>query len=329
SKISDCLKLYSEMFNNFSFVEKEFENEKKIIFEEMKRAEDDNNMILTRRAHQNALGKSLCSHMTLGTEEIVSKIKIKDVISFKKRLYTPQNTVISFCGNISLRMAKSLVQKYFPTLTKGDQKPNFFTESENLLYPNKTFLPIERDIKQTQVRISIKAANTFDEKRYAVSLYACILGGGMSSRLFKRIREELGLVYSISAFSNRSYKYGYLNIGFSTPAKEVEFALKETRKIISDLANNGATEEELQKCKNIFETDFYGEQEKVLSRASTLCKKQMSNHETEDFLKVIKHYKDVTLAQINDIAKQIAAEDVWAITSLGKSKIGELKAFAK
>lgn len=159
-----------------------------------------------------------------------------------------------------------------------------------------------------------------------------ILGGNSSSRLFVRIREELGLAYSVSANDDDYWGNGTITLFVATSNKNIPLAMQEMRKIVDEVGKNGFTQKELEMAKNKMNTNIQ------INKAKHSNKKRMSFNAYDEFFQskrrtdemLVKMINAVTLEQINDFAKKIAKEKNYVIGALGKNiSEEELKEYDK
>ena len=116
---------------------------------------------------------------------------------------------------------------------------------------------MSRNDNQANVCLHIKSVSSSDKLKYIADLYTCILGSSQNSRLFKKIREELGLVYSIYAYNEMSSNSGEIMIVFGTRPKNLKKTMMQIKNIIEDLAQNGITQEEFTRAKNWKKSCFF------------------------------------------------------------------------
>ena len=162
-----------------------------------------------------------------------------------------QNTMISIAGNITKEKAVELVKKYF-NINSIHRDPIVFKKDRAV--PSKQFFKKEKDIEQANVGICFPSFGLTEKLSPASSIIMNMLGGGMSSRLFQRIREELGLVYNIYSLDMQYVEEGFVNIFFATNPSSVKQALKAIREVILKVREEGFSEEEIKKSKAQFKS---------------------------------------------------------------------------
>lgn len=232
--------------------EKEIEKERGVIIEEINMYEDDPkdyvNLLYGQAIYPNhPLGRDIA-----GTRESVKRIKKADFLAFRESYYNPYNIVITVSGGIGYDEAYDLAVRYFGNLKSKGYKniyKGFKVEQKTpiiKLHNKKT--------EQTNLIIGFLGNKFGESTRYAEALMGVILGGGMSSRLFREVREKRGLAYSIYASSSHYMDTGefsaYAGVPVGKATKAIEVILKELYKITS--LKHGVTKKELAKAKEFF-----------------------------------------------------------------------------
>ena len=167
------------------------------------------------------------------------------------------------------------------------------------------FITTKKDISQTHIVMGYPTENIYSKNAPAISVLTFILGGGMSSRLFVRIREKLGLVYSINATPELFDIAGNIVISLATNHTNQELALTAIREEIDNIANNGVTDAELQKAKTFCKSMIVMSSETTINiaRHNAANTMQFGTYKTVD--QRIDEIENVSLEQVNGLAKEI------------------------
>lgn len=324
----NVFKIYCDLILNSKFNQDELDKEREVIIEEMKKYLDDPVELMYEKAVENFYDNTTYAHDALGNEEIIKNVTRDDLIEFKKRFYRSNNCIVSVTGNIEFDKLDKIVTKYFVSCFENKGKP--YQVDFSRLEPNikNRYEIITRNDEQANVCISIKSETFASEKKYIADIYASILGNSHNSKLFKRIREELGLVYTIYAMTEIGARVGEIDIVFGTRPKNVKKAISEIRRVIENLACEGVCEEEVQRAINLKKScTLY-----ALESSSEIAdiNASMMHYYGKPITQVerLKNYDNVKAKDINAFAKQIACEDIFSVVAVGKGlKIQDLEAF--
>jgi predicted Zn-dependent peptidase len=233
-----------DIVQNPIFPEEEIEKEKNVVIEEYYSIEDspeDLSLIELRKA---IWGNSTYSFDVIGNVENIRNSTRESLISFFKDFYHPENLIISFYGNLPFDYVKKTVEEKL-------KNKNYLNKSLSLEEPpflNEIKIKY-KEIKQIYVHMAFKSCSVLSDK-YPIHLVLLnILGGGMSSRLFQRIREDLGLVYSIYTFNLSYKKTGAGIIYFATSKNNLKRVFEEIRSEFKKIKNESFNDEEIERSK--------------------------------------------------------------------------------
>lgn len=323
-----CFEIYADILVNAEFDSTELDRERQVVIEEMKRCDDEPTEVMYKRAMDNYFAGLPYAHDELGDEKIIESVTREQLLEYKNRFYKPENCVISVVGNIDFEELDKIVEKYFASKFDYEAVPNKFDFEPYKINISKRYDIVERDDNQANVCVVIKSVSSNDEQKFACDLYTSILGSSQNSRLFKVIREKLGLVYTIFAYNEMSGKAGELLIVFGTRPKNVKKAMVEIKKTILDFAEHGATEEELTRAKNwkksclAFGTETNGDLAEINGTIFNIFNKVFDSKDR------LQKTESVTLEQVNEFAKRIANETVLNVVAVGKGvKIEDISVF--
>lgn len=313
-----CFELYLDILLNAEFESAELDRERQVVIEEMKRCDDDPTEVMFKRAMDNYFYGLPFAHDELGDEQIIENVTREDLLAYKQKFFKPENCVISIVGNLEFEAVDEMVEKYFASKFDYEKLPNKIDFEPYKINISKTYDIVEREDNQANVCIVIKSVSTLDDEKYVADLYTSVLGSSQNSRLFKVIREKLGLVYSIYAFNQISTKNGELLIIFGTRPKNIRKAMLEIKKTINELAENGVTAEELERAKNWKKSSMSYGMETNSNLAEINGTQFNVLNEKFDADKMYKKTQNVTLEEVNEFAKRIANEKVYNVVAVGK-----------
>jgi zinc protease len=182
---------------------------------------------------------------SLGAEESVAKLRAADLKSFHQKLATPNNCVLAIYGDVKMSEVKSAVEKAFANWKPG-QKSEVRSQKSEIQEVKR--VEEVRDKKQAVLVIGFPGTTMFDDDRYPLELIqeSC---SDLGSRLFLRIREQLGLAYYVGAQSFAGLVPGYFAFYTGTEPSKVDLVEKELFKEIELLRNEGLTAEELKRAR--------------------------------------------------------------------------------
>lgn len=199
----------------------ELERERTVILQEIGQANDTPDDIIFDHLQAVAFPRQGLGRPVLGTPETVSSIPRSDLAAFRDRWYRPSRMVFAAAGNIEhARIVDEVARRVAercPQPAPDDGRPGWTPAT----YVGGVYGEA-RDLEQTHLVIAWPGASFADPGIYALSVYATLLGGGMSSRLFQEVREKRGLVYSIYAFTQSFTDTGLFAVYAGTSPDDVD-----------------------------------------------------------------------------------------------------------
>lgn len=325
--LEKCVEVLSDMFFNSVFDSKEMTREKKVVCEEIAMYNDDAYTQAFMLANKIFYNGTTYANDVAGSKKSVHALTKEKIQDYMSKYYVPSNVVISFAGNVQMEEAEKLVEKYF--------LHNF---NNSLPYDNK--INLQSKIEQNQIKaykdneqaivcISFPGlSDSADKTVFALNMFDYAFGGGMNSRLFQRIREKLGLVYSINVTKYINNAGGDVTIHFATSSKNVPLALNAIRQEVDKVKQEGMTEKEFINVKNRYLSSVKMSYENTNSVGLRNAKRLAFYGNTRSKQDTIDLINQVTLEDINTLIQRIFDYDKCCISYVGKnSKINLWKHF--
>ncbi len=222
--------ILSDIFLNSVFNEKEFENERAVILQEIGMMEDSPDDYIHFLSGSNFWGENSLGRSVLGSRENIRNFDANSLKGFFQRFYQPERIIISAAGNLEHNHLVDIVGPVFESIRPGNGFPDRMT-SDGCSQVNVHY----KDLEQVHICLGTKGMSITDPRKYEYSLLNTILGGNMSSRLFQEIREQRGLAYAVYSFISSYVDTGmfgvYAGVNPDNAFKSVELILNELLKI--------------------------------------------------------------------------------------------------
>lgn len=304
--------LLADMLFNSRFEPEDLEREKNVIIEEIKMYEDAPDElvhdIFTGTLWQgHPLGRPI-----VGTEEVVKSLSRNDLLRFYERHYLTGRMVVAVAGNIRHEEALAVLAPAFSQV-RGRQEKRVFVRP----VPRADITHRTRDTEQVHLCIGTPGVALGDDLSYVFQTLNTILGGGMSSRLFQRIREERGLVYSVYSYHSSYHDTGLFCIYAGLAAPNVPQTLEMIAAEIASIRRRGVTAEELVRAKNQLKGNFLLSLESVVARMSRLGKSQLYLGRVVPPEEVVAKIEAVTLEDLYALAEEFFRPENFALASIG------------
>jgi predicted Zn-dependent peptidase len=235
------MEILSDLFFDSVFDGGELEKEKSVVLEEISMVDDAPDEYAMEVVMEKYYGKHPLSRPILGSRKNVKAFTAESIRAYMKRFYTADNVVISIAGHIEAEDADRLIRRYFTDRFDG-------TKGENPSYErhigkvSKTVRA--RDIEQANIALAFPCYEFKHKGEMAMHCFNNIFGGGMSSRLFQRIREQRGLAYSVYSYASTYKNDGMFMIYTGTNPTQAKSATEEIFRVIDEFLNGGITDRE-------------------------------------------------------------------------------------
>lgn len=290
---AEAFEILSDLFLNSVFPEEEMVREKGVIVEEISMNEDTPDDLCLDLLSRAFFGEENYGRNILGTKENVRGFKKSDVDAYMKDRYTSDNIVISMAGNISVELAEKLAEEYFghlPKTTKSGTELKVSLKSGNLFR--------KKDIEQIHIAIAYPSMKRYERLSDATSIMNAVFGGSMSSRLFKTVREQMGLAYTVYSYMSMFEKSGSLVIYAGVNAADYMRSVDAIYGCIEDMKKKTLTEEEFLRGKEQLLSSSVFAQESTSSQMLLYGKELIYTGNIYDFEKRISDINAVTFADV-------------------------------
>ena len=278
--------------------------ERKVVLEEIAMRDDDPSDLVHDLFSDTYYGDTAIGRPILGTIDSINGMSRNTVFNYYKKKYLPQDLVVAVAGNIKHKRVVAMVEEALsrdnfldelgaPVLRPNTPVKNSKQQSVGLLYKKS---------EQAHMFYGMEGVARADDRRFAMGVLSAALGGGMSSRLFQEIREKRGLAYSVYAYAQQFAGSGVL--GFyagCNPTKAIE-VVEIIRSVLSDVADNGMTHEEIERAKGAVRGSLVLSQEDSGSRMSRIGKNEIVYGQVMDFDDILKAISRVSATDIREIA---------------------------
>lgn len=319
-KTEDCFAVLSDLFLNATYAQKELDRERKVILEEINMSKDEPDGVCYDVLYKTAFGNGSLGMEILGTKENVERFGKSDILEYKSKNYLPSDTVIAFVGNITEAAAIGLVNKYMNALTtapKAERKP-LAAQSFGAGYGE-----FVRDYEQSEISIAYPALALGDKRAATLSALDCILGNGMSSRLFQRLREKMGLVYSVYTSPWLGKTNGAFSVCANVNVKNLESSVAAIKNEIDALIANGVTEDETEKAKMQLKVTALFGKENPMNYMLALMRRRVMLGEDYDLDELLERIESINADKINILAREIFSAKP-AVAYAGKKYNGSI-----
>lgn len=266
--LNTTLDILSDVVQNSTFDPEELAKELEVVQEEIRRGEDSPSRVLSQKLFETAYDVHPYRRPVIGTKESVDSFTRKGIMDFYRKWYSPQNMILVVVGDFKTEEVKKTVEDTFGNLERRDI-PECKLPEEPEQKGLKTFV-IDRDINEAYFALSYHITSARHEDTPVIEVMSDILGSGESSRLYRQIKEEKGLVNNIYSYAFTPKDDGILVVGGTLDPENSAKAYDEILKQIARLKNQPVSEQELDRAKVNIESDSIYTKETMQGQARKL-----------------------------------------------------------
>jgi predicted Zn-dependent peptidase len=308
--------LLADMLARPRFDDEELRREQKVIIEEMKMVEDTPDEFLAEIFNAAYFPGHPLGRPIEGTADTVSTFGHERTAEFHARAYAPRNLVVAAAGNVRHEELVELAARAF----EGGGAADGEAESVDGDAPTPA-APIivqrKKELEQAHLIIAAPFPSARHEDRYASSLLSSVVGGGTSSRLWQRVREERGLAYSVGAVGSHYTDAGMFQIYAGTSPEQLDevldISLEELRRTLRETVG----EDELRLVKDQAVSSILLGLESTSARAGTLARQEIVHGRRISPEQVIARIEAVTPEDMRRVAAEHFKTDALALGALG------------
>ena len=311
-----AMDVISDMFFNSKFDQEEIDKERNVILEELNMYEDTPEDLVVDLLHDKVYPNHPLGMSILGTAETISSFKQEDFLTFIKNRYTPQNVVIAITGNFDENEVLEKVTAIFGQF-KGDCidisiPPGAYSPG----FSNK-----EKDIEQVHLCMGFPGIAAGTDDSYALAAVNTMLGGGMSSRLFQKIREQHGLVYTVYSY-NASYEdTGLFTIYAALNPAQLQEVMSLISQEVQGIFTDKITESQLAKTKEQLKSNFLLSLESVAARMNSIGRTMLMQNKIITPDELVEKIDAINMDSFYNICDTVFKMDQVSISLVGKGPL--------
>lgn len=317
-RLKESFEVLSDLFLNSVYSADELDKERGVIIEEIKMVEDTPDELCIDALANAYFGNVGYGASILGPEKNAARFTRDDVLKYKNKHYVPSNVVISFAGHVTFEQAIALTDKFFESFIalKNGGDCSAFTPEIKLEWGHSA---INKPVEQVHIAAGFASTKADNPDKIPMQLVNCVLGGGMSSRLFQTVREKLGLAYSVYSYASIYKEVGVLYLYAAVNSKNAQNAYDELLNEMRLISEKGITQKELDRAKELIKGSTVLSCESTSARMNSFGKRLLLFGEVFDVEKELKRVSDVTLDKANEVAAKYFSPEKRATAIVGKN----------
>jgi len=297
------------------FDEADLINERRVIIEEIKMNEDSPEEVLGDIFHREFFPAHPLGKPITGTPETVGSFANGLTADYHRSAFSPANLVIAAAGNADHERVVELVKDSIGASGTSQELNGLSAPA----VPQAAPLVIENrsDLEQAHLILAAPFVGARDDRRYAADLLANVLGGGTSSRLWQKVREERGLAYSVGASAAMFADAGFLAVSAATSPLQVGEVVDIVVAEMGKIVHSGVSVEELDLMKEQTRASILLSLEDSADRAGSLAQCELVHGRQIPVEETLAKLEEVTIQDLQAIAGEFFRNGRLALVALG------------
>lgn len=322
--LPQAMDIIMDMAQNSLVDPSELDLERKVVLEEINMHNDSPDELVHDYLADILWGDHPIGHSVLGTESVIRTVDREYMLEFCCERYVACRTVVSAAGAVDHDTLCALIEEHMPDISRG-----LPAERESLLVPRTGTHIQKKDTEQAHITLGGKGLQRQHPDRFALSVMDNILGGSMSSRLFQKVREQLGLVYSIYSYNALFLGMGMVGIYAGTHPKQAAQVIDLIEDELVKVRDSGFTAGELERAKNHIKGSLYIGNEDSGNRMNRLAKSELSGGEHLDVDELVARVEAVNMDDIHRLFDETWGAVQPSLAVIGPFEEGELSLSGK
>ncbi len=294
--------------------------ERRVILEEIAMVEDTPDDLVFELHNAALWGSHPLGFSILGTRESVARLGTAELRALHGRAYHPEHIIVTVAGNVEHDRLLEVLERTGWTGQPRGGTPRPTTPPVPVVVPETRH--VVREGAQTQLVVGSRALPHRDPRRHALVLVSMLMGGGMSSRLFQRVREELGLAYSVYTFQSLHEATGMHGVYVGTAPDSAPRALEAINVELQRLAERGLPADELAMGREQLKGQLVLALESPSARMYRAASVALYDEPYRTLDELLTEIDGVTDADVAGVARDFFDPTAQTVLSLGPSGQG-------
>jgi predicted Zn-dependent peptidase len=313
-RLDRAMDVLADMYRDSVLAQEEIDRERTVVQQEIRRAFDQPGAWASELLSRATFGDQPIGWPIAGTLETVEAMQRDDFVQHVATYYTPSNSVLSVAGNTTHDEVMALATELFGPI---EDHPSPEPPPAEYAFAEQRVVVETREIAQCNMGISLHALPRKDPDRYPLMVLNTVLGRGMSSRLFKEVRERRGLAYSVGSGVGRYNDIGTMSISAGVTLEHLEEATEVIRAELFKMRDEPVSADELEKARDFSTGNFRLGLESTMALAQRAGESLLMLDEIEPIEDVVDSIAAVTADDVQRVAQRLFKPGGFAMAVVG------------
>jgi predicted Zn-dependent peptidase len=307
--------LLSDIVQRPRFDPTELERERKVVLEEIQMIDDTPDDLIYDVFCDHFFPRHVLGRPIQGTAQTVGSLSRRQLLSFFRSSYRPEHMMVVAAGHLQHRRLANLVRKSFGELERGskDRRKSRAPRCRHGLVARA-----RKELSQLHLLMGLPAFPENSDRRFTLHVLNAVLGGTISSRLFQKVREERGLVYSVYSAVNAFLDAGFLSVYAATSPRNGAEVVRLVMQELRDLRDRGPAEEEVCVAREHLKGALMLSLESTASRMSNLARQEIYFHRQLSLEETLRRVERVTRLRVQRLARELVDRQRLSLAAVGR-----------
>lgn len=321
-ELATGMDVLSEIIQRPAFRPREIKAESQVVIEEINMYEDDPNDVTFECFTGAVFADHALEAPVLGTRESIRGMGREGIAGYWGRRYGAGSMVVAAAGSVDHAALVEMIGERF-----GDWSGDPVSHHLEPLTPQPRVNVRHRETEQAHIILGGPGLPRADERRWAFEVLNHVMGSGMSSRLFREVREERGLAYSVYGFKLAYADNGAWGVYVGTTPSQTDTALNVIREELRRVVEEGITSEELERAKGSMRGGLALALEDANSRMVRLGRDELAGMPHLSVDERLEKLDAIDLEQVQSVAGDLYGADTRVIGAVGPFEEADLEPY--
>ncbi|MEG2574559.1 MAG: pitrilysin family protein [Christensenella sp.] len=316
-KLEQGMEILTDLFCNATLPDAELEKERNVVLEEIAMSNDTPEDVAMELISSTYFSGCSLEKTILGPAENIRRFMRRDMVSYMNRYYTASNIIVAVAGNFDEQELKDCLNRLFGKLNRNTLNVPSFADCTSFAPKGDRFETIDKDIEQVHLCMGMPGIDAHDKRKYALDIANNVIGGSMSSRLFQKIREEMGMAYSVFTYPALYRNAGMYGVYAGTMASNAEQVAEMILKELKRVKNDGITKEEFMQSREQSKGNMILSLESTSSKMSSIGKAMILTGNVYSDEEALRFMDEVRYEDLRDVLDTCLDFNKLTVTCVG------------
>ncbi len=316
-KVEQGIEILADLFCNSVLDEGELEKEKSVVLEEIAMSNDNPEDVAMDLISSTFFNGCSLQKTILGPPKNIKSFEREDLKSYINRYYSTENIVVAVAGGFEEKQLIECLEEHLGGMAPFGSSIPGFADCGDFSYA-KGFAVVEKDIEQVHVCMGLPSYSVKQEKRYALSVLNNVIGGSMSSRLFQRIREEMGMAYAVFSHPVLYRDTGMYSLYAGTMAQNAATVTEMILEELDRVKKDGITQEEFLQSKEQLKGSLMLSLESTSAKMNAIGKSMILTGRVYSDDELLHFINKVTYEDVRGVIDEVIKPENLTATFVGK-----------